>query len=225
MKHLLPPLPYEIDALEPFLSTETLECHYNKHHKGYIQKLNELVAGTRHEGMTLQELVVHAPEGPVYNNAAQAWNHEFYWHSLNPDGSDTPDAAIGKAIRQSFGTVDEFRQAFEKVCLAMFGSGWVWLVKNADGGIGIRALGNAGNPLRDGQHPLLACDLWEHAYYIDYRNQRAKYLQAFWELVNWEFVAENWSRQTPFTQEARQGMRPVRTLPPRNGLHPGIVHR
>ncbi len=214
MKHLLPPLPYETDALEPFLSTETLECHHSKHHKGHVHKLNELVAGTRHEDMTLQELVVRAPEGPVYNNAAQAWNHEFYWHSLNPDGSDTPDAVISKAIRQSFRTIDEFRQAFEKVCLSQFGSGWVWLVKNADGGIGIRALGNAGNPLREGQHPLLACDLWEHAYYIDYRNQRAKYLQAFWELVNWEFVAKNW-QQTP------NPLRHVRAvLPARGRAHP-----
>lgn len=194
MKHALPALPYNLDALEPYISAETVELHYQKHHKGYIHKLNQLVSGTRHADKTLEELVIHAPEGPIYNNAAQAWNHQFYWQSLSPNSSGAPSDEINQAIRQSFGTIDEFRGAFEKISLALFGVGWVWLVKNPDGGLGIRAMGNAGNPLRTGQHPLLACDMWEHAYYIDYRNQKTKYLHAFWDLVNWEFVSQNWAR-------------------------------
>jgi superoxide dismutase, Fe-Mn family len=214
MKHSLPPLPYKTDALEPYLSAETLEYHYSKHHKGYVHKLNELVEGTRYAGMTLEELIIHAPKGPLYNNAAQAWNHEFYWHSLSPNGGDTPDPVVHRAIQQSFGSLDNFRQAFEKACLELFGSGWVWLVENADGSLGIRSLGNAGNPLREGQQPLLACDLWEHAYYIDYRNQRAKYLHAFWDLVNWEFVARNCERgESRFGLPASQ-LRVRQTHPP-----------
>lgn len=212
MKHALPVLPYRLDALEPYISAETIELHYQKHHQGYIHKLNQLVIGTRHADKSLEELVIHAPEGPIYNNAAQAWNHEFYWHSLSPDNSGSPSEEVSHAIRQSFGTLDEFRQAFEKICLALFGVGWVWLVKNHDGGMGIRAMGNAGNPLRTGQHPLLACDMWEHAYYIDYRNQKTKYLHAFWDLVNWEFVSENWARAPLYNDTAPQRTAPRKAM-------------
>lgn len=204
MKHALPPLPYKVDALEPHVSAETLEYHYSKHHRGYVHKLNELIAGTCDEQSTLEELVIRAPQGPLYNAAAQAWNHDFYWHSLSPDSSGTPNPAIGKLIQRSFGSLDEFKQMFEKLSLELFGSGWVWLVRNTDGSLGIRALGNAGNPLREGLQPLLTCDLWEHAYYIDYRNQRARYLKAFWELVNWDFVSDNYALETRFLQPPRQ---------------------
>ncbi len=188
----LPPLPYAQDALAPHISAETLEFHYGKHHKAYVDKLNTLVPGTALEGKSLEEVIKAAGPGPVFNNAAQIWNHTFYWNSLSPKGGDAPTGAIAAAIDKAFGSFDKFKEEFTNSAINNFGSSWTWLVKKADGSVGIVNTSNAGTPLTDASvKPLLTVDLWEHAYYIDYRNARPKYLEHFWQLVNWGFANAN----------------------------------
>ena len=187
----LPSLPYEQDALEPHISAETLEFHYGKHHKTYVDKLNGLVGGTDMENKPLEE-VVKASEGGVFNNAAQTWNHSFYWHCLSPNGGGAPTGKLGEAIDAAFGSFDKFKEDFTASAIGNFGSGWTWLVQKGDGSVAIVNTSNAGTPLTDDSvTPLLTVDVWEHAYYIDYRNARPKYMEAFWNLVNWEFAASN----------------------------------
>jgi len=187
----LPPLPYEQNALEPHISAETLEYHYGKHHKTYVDKLNGLVGGTDMENKSLEE-VVKAAEGGVFNNAAQIWNHTFYWHCLSPSGGGAPSGKLGEAIDAAFGSFDKFKEEFTNSAVNSFGSGWTWLVQKGDGSVAIVNTSNAGTPLTDDSvTPLLTVDVWEHAYYIDYRNARPKYMEAFWNLVNWEFAASN----------------------------------
>lgn len=190
MKHELPPLPYAMDALEPYISKETLEYHYGKHHKAYVDNLNNLIPGTEFENLTLEEIILKA-SGPIFNNVAQVWNHTFYWNSMRPNGGGEPDGKLADAIRRDFGSFEAFKEAFSKAAVTLFGSGWAWLVKNPDGKLQIVQTSNAGNPLTSGQKPLLTCDVWEHAYYIDYRNARPKYVENFWNLVNWDFAAQN----------------------------------
>jgi superoxide dismutase, Fe-Mn family len=186
----LPPLPYALDALAPNLSKETLEYHYGKHHQTYVTNLNNLVPGTEYEGLSLEQIIKKAPAGGVFNNAAQVWNHTFYWHCLTPN-SKAPQSALLDAINKSFESLEKFKEAFSKAAIAQFGSGWAWLVKNSDGSLAITSTSNAGTPISENKKALLTCDVWEHAYYIDYRNARPKYVEKFWELVNWEFVAKN----------------------------------
>lgn len=193
MKHELPVLPYEMDALAPHISQETLEYHYGKHHKTYVDNLNNLIPGTEYEDMGLEEIIKQS-SGGIFNNAAQIWNHTFYWHCLSPNGGGEPTGALADAINDAFGSFDAFKEAFSKTAITTFGSGWGWLVKNADGGLEIVSTSNAGTPMTDKQTALLTCDVWEHAYYIDYRNARPKYLEHFWNLVNWDFVAENFAK-------------------------------
>lgn len=188
----LPALPYAKDALAPHISEETLEFHYGKHHQTYVTNLNNLIAGTSFEDASLESIVARS-EGGMFNNAAQIWNHTFYWNSLSPNGGGAPSAALAEAINSTFGSFDAFKEAFTKCAVTTFGSGWAWLVQNADGSLELVSTSNAGCPLTTGQTPLLTCDVWEHAYYIDYRNARPKYLEAFWALVNWEFAAANFS--------------------------------
>lgn len=188
----LPHLPYADDALEPHISAETISFHYGKHHQTYVTKLNEMVPGTEFEGMSLEEIIMKS-EGGVFNNAAQIWNHTFYWNGLTPNGKDAVSGDLAAAIDAAFGSFDEFKAKFTASCIGNFGSGWTWLVKNADGGLEIVNTANAGCPLTSGQTPLLTCDVWEHAYYIDYRNARPKYVETFWTLVNWDFVAQNFA--------------------------------
>jgi Fe-Mn family superoxide dismutase len=189
----LPPLPYAQDALAPHISAETLEYHYGKHHKAYVDKLNTLVPGTPFEGKSLEE-IIKSSSGPIFNNAAQIWNHTFYWHCLKPNGGGAPSGAVSAAIQQAFGSFEKFKEEFTNSAINNFGSSWTWLVKKADGSVAIVNTSNAATPLTDpNTKPLLTCDLWEHAYYIDYRNARPKYLEAFWALVNWEFVNKNFA--------------------------------
>jgi len=192
MEHKLPELPYAKDALAPNISAETLEYHYGKHHKTYVDNLNKLILGTEFENMNLEEIVKKA-SGGIFNNAAQIWNHTFYWNCLSPKGGGEPSGAIANTIIENFWSFEQFKEKFTNAAVTLFGSGWTWLVKNQDGSLAIEATSNAGNPLKDGKKPLLTCDVWEHAYYIDYRNVRAKYIEAFWKLVDWEFVARNLS--------------------------------
>ncbi|GAA4339681.1 superoxide dismutase [Fe] [Pigmentiphaga soli] len=189
MAHTLPPLPYPQDALAPNISKETLEYHYGKHHQTYVTNLNNLIAGTEFENAPLEEIVKKS-SGGIYNNAAQHWNHSFYWNCLTPKGGQ-PAGKLADAINAKWGSFDAFKDAFNKLAAANFGSGWTWLVKKADGSIDIVNMGAAGNPITNGETPLLTCDVWEHAYYIDYRNARPKYLENFWNVVNWDFVAKN----------------------------------
>ena len=190
MPFTLPELPYALDALAPQISKETLEYHYGKHHQTYVTNLNKLTDGKPEAGKALEALIKTA-KGPVFNNAAQVWNHTFYWNCLKPQGGGLPTGALLEAINTSFGSFDEFKTLFTSMAVGLFGSGWAWLVKDDDGTLGVEAMSNAGNPLTNGQTPLLTCDVWEHAYYIDYRNARAKYMETFWNLVNWDFVAKN----------------------------------
>lgn len=190
MAFTLPALPYALDALEPHISKETLEFHYGKHHQTYVTNLNNLVAGTEQESASLED-VVRSSSGGVFNNAAQVWNHTFYWNSLSPKGGGVPTGALLDAINAKWGSVAAFKDAFSKSAAGNFGSGWTWLVKKADGTLDIVNTSNAATPLTTSDIPLLTCDVWEHAYYIDYRNARPKYLESFWNLVNWEFAAAN----------------------------------
>ena len=189
----LPALPYAKNALEPHITAETLEYHYGKHHNSYVVNLNNLVPGTEFEGKSLEE-IIQTSTGGVFNNAAQIWNHTFYWHCLAPNGGGEPTGALADAIKAAFGSFDAFKEEFTKSCVTNFGSGWTWLVKNADGTVAIANTSNAGCPLTGDATPLLTCDVWEHAYYIDYRNVRPDYVKAFWSLVNWEFAAENFAK-------------------------------
>lgn len=186
-EHALPPLPFPESALEPHISRETVHFHYDVHHRNYINKLNRLIAGTEFEHCQLEE-IVRDSTGEIFNNAGQAWNHDFYWQCLTPGGSATPQGPLGAAIRAAFGSQADFQAQFSKVAEGLFGSGWTWLVQDASGELAIMHTGNAGSPIRSGLHPLLTCDIWEHAYYIDYRNRRPDYLKAFWQLVDWRFV-------------------------------------
>ena len=188
----LPPLPYARNALVPHISEETLDYHYGKHHNTYVVKLNGLVEGTELESKSLEE-IVKTSEGGIFNNAAQIWNHTFYWNCLSPNGGGQPSGALADAINSAFGSFDEFVAKFSDMAVNNFGSSWTWLVKNADGSVEIVNTSNAATPLTTDQTPLLTCDLWEHAYYIDYRNVRPDYLKAFWALVNWEFAAANYA--------------------------------
>mgnify|MGYP003412215465 CR=1 FL=1 len=194
MKHELPPLPYTLDALGPIISKETLEYHYGKHHKAYVDKLNELIPGTEFESLSLENIIKKAPKGPIFNNAAQVWNHTFYWHCMTPEASKNQlKGSLEEAIKQSFGSVEKFKEAFVKAAITQFGSGWAWLIKGAQG-LKIVTTGNAETPMRNGESCLFTCDVWEHAYYIDYRNARPKYLEKFWEVVNWGFITENFEK-------------------------------
>ncbi len=182
-------LPYPIDALAPHISKETLEFHHGKHHATYVKKLNELVAGTEFAKMLLEE-VVKKSTGPMFNNAAQAWNHDFYWNSLTPKGAK-PSGALATALDASFGSFAAFEKEFKEKATAKFGSGWTWLVKGKDGKLAVKNSDDADNPLKWDQAAILVCDVWEHAYYIDRRNERPKYIDAFWALANWDFAAKN----------------------------------
>lgn len=190
MAHELPKLPYAMDALEPVISKETLEYHYGKHHNAYVTNLNNLVAGTEFETLTLEE-VISKSSGGLYNNAAQVWNHTFYWHCLSPNGGGEPTGDLKSAINDAFGSFDSFKEKFSTSAATNFGSGWTWLVKNASGKLEIVNTSNAATPLGTGVTPILTIDVWEHAYYIDYRNARPKYIEAFWKLVNWDFAGSN----------------------------------
>ena len=188
----LPALPYAKNELVPHISEETVEYHYGKHHQTYVTNLNNLIPGTEFDGLTLEEIIVNS-SGPIFNNAAQVWNHTFYWNSLTPKGGGLPTGALANAINTTFGSFAIFKEEFTKCAVTTFGSGWAWLVKNTDGSLALVSTSNAGCPLTTGQTPLLTCDVWEHAYYIDYRNARPSYLEAFWALVNWDFAAANYS--------------------------------
>lgn len=188
----LPALPYAKSALEPHISAETLDYHHGKHHQTYVTKLNGLVEGTEFEGKSLEEIVTSSTGG-IFNNAAQHWNHSFYWKCLSPKGGQ-PAGALADAINDEFGSFDAFKEQFNTSAAGNFGSGWTWLVKTKDGKLAIVNTSNAANPMTDGATPLLTCDVWEHAYYIDYRNSRPNYLKGFWELVNWDFVGENFAK-------------------------------
>jgi Fe-Mn family superoxide dismutase len=190
MPFTLPPLPYAKDALVPYMSQETLEYHYGKHHAAYVSKLNAAVEGTPWDGKSLED-IIRGSDGGLFNNAAQAWNHTFFWNCLTPRGGGLPSGALADAINRSFGSYADFKSRFSNVCAGQFGSGWGWLVKNQDG-LEIMATSNADNPLRHNKTALLTIDVWEHAYYIDYRNDRSQFIAAIMDnLVNWDFVASN----------------------------------
>jgi len=184
----LPPLPYDRTALQPHLSAETLDYHHGKHHRAYVDRLNELIAGSEFEDLPLEDIVRRA-QGSMFNQAAQVWNHNFYWHCLRARGGGDPGGMLAEKISQAFGDVAHLRSEFNRLAMATFGSGWTWLVQRSDGNLAIVTTSNASTPLTGEDVPLLTCDVWEHAYYIDYRNARAQYLEAFWKLVNWDFVA------------------------------------
>jgi superoxide dismutase, Fe-Mn family len=186
-----PRLPYSTDALEPHLSRETQLYHFGKHQRGYFRQFTELVEGTEFQGRGLREIVRTAPAGRLFNAAAQLWNHEFFWHCLSPEGGGYPAGVLSGQLQDSFGSVERFKKMFTTAALDKFGSGWTWLAETRDGRLVIHNTDNAVNPMRLLATPLLVCDVWEHAYYIDYRNDRGKYLDAFWALVNWPFVAAN----------------------------------
>jgi Fe-Mn family superoxide dismutase len=192
MEHKLPVLPYALDALAPHLSKETLEYHYGKHHQTYITNLNNLIKGTEFENADLEEIVKKS-SGGLFNNAAQTWNHTFYWLSLTPNGQGKPAGELAAAIDAKWGSFDAFKAEFDKVAAGTFGSGWAWLVKKADGSLDLVSTSNAATPLTTDAVPLLTCDVWEHAYYIDYRNSRPNYLGGFWNIVNWDEVTKRFA--------------------------------
>lgn len=192
MAHTLPALPYALDALAPAISKETLEYHYGKHHQTYVTNLNNLIPGTEFENLSLEEIIKKS-SGVVFNNAAQVWNHTFYWNSMTPKGAGAPSGALADAINAKWGSFDNFKTEFTKLGLSNFGSGWTWLVKKADGSLDIVNTTGAGTPLTTTDKALLTMDVWEHAYYIDYRNARGKYIEAFWGIINWDFAAKNFA--------------------------------
>jgi Fe-Mn family superoxide dismutase len=193
MAHTLPDLPFAIDALQPHISKETLEYHHGKHHQAYVTNLNNLIAGTDFESKSLEE-VIKGSEGGMFNNAAQVWNHTFYWNCLSPNGGGEATGDIAAAIDKAFGSFAEFKEKFSTSAVTNFGSGWTWLVKNEDGSVELLNTSNAGTALTEaGKTPLLTCDVWEHAYYVDYRNARPGYVAAYWNLVNWDFVNANFA--------------------------------
>lgn len=189
MIHDLPKLPYGLDALEPHISRKTMEFHYGKHHQAYVNNLNTLVAGTVFENVNIEKIVIES-DGPVFNNAAQVWNHTFYFNSLSPSGARRPKEFLMNAINKSFGTFEILKENFTKSATGLFGSGWVWLVRKKDNSLEIIQESNAGNPLKKGLVPILTCDVWEHAYYLDFQNRRPEYIQAFWNLVDWNVVSD-----------------------------------
>lgn len=191
MTHKLPELSYAMDALQPHISNETLEFHYGKHHNAYVTNLNKLIPGTEFENLSLEEIIKKAPAGGIFNNAAQVWNHSFYWECLSPKGGGEPTGKLLALIEKSFGSFAEFKEQFTNSAITNFGSGWTWLVQNEKGGVELLNTSNAGSALTSGKNPLLTIDVWEHAYYVDYRNARPQYVEAFWNLVNWDFVAGN----------------------------------
>ncbi len=194
MEHQLPPLPYAKDALAPHMSEETFDYHYGKHHQAYVTNLNNLIKGTEFENKPLEDIVKSAPAGGVYNNAAQVWNHTFFWNCMKPNGGGAPGGALADAINRKWGSLDEFKKAFQASAVGNFGSGWTWLVKKADGSVDIVNMGPAGTPLTTGDKAVLTIDVWEHAYYIDYRNLRPKFVETFLEhLVNWQFAEANYA--------------------------------
>lgn len=188
MTFTLPPLPYEMDALSPHISRETLEYHYGKHHNAYVVNLNKLANETEFATMSLED-VIKKSSGGLFNNAAQVWNHTFYWHCLSPNGGGEPSGQLAAAIQQSFGSFSAFKEQFTQAAISTFGSGWAWLVQDEESRLKIISTSNAGTPMTMGLRALMTCDVWEHAYYIDYRNARPEYLNAFWKLVNWDFIA------------------------------------
>ncbi|HXH32163.1 MAG TPA: Fe-Mn family superoxide dismutase [Bacteriovoracaceae bacterium] len=190
MEHKLPELPYPKDALKPHISAETLEYHHGKHHKAYVTKLNELIKGTRYENMPLEE-IVKTSEAGIFNNSAQAWNHTFFWNCLSPKGGGLPKGKIGEIITKKWGSYDKFKDEFSKAAIDTFGSGWTWLVQNKQGDVEIFTTANAETPMTSGLKALMTIDVWEHAYYIDYRNVRPDFVNAYWKLINWEFVNKN----------------------------------
>ena len=194
MEHQLPALPYPKDALAPHMSAETFDYHYSKHHQAYVTNLNNLIKGTDFESKSLEDIVKSAPAGGVYNNAAQIWNHTFFWNCMKPNGGGAPGGALADAINKKWGSLDEFKKAFQTSAVGNFGSGWTWLVKKADGSVDIVNMGPAGTPLTTGDKALLTIDVWEHAYYIDYRNLRPKFVETFLaHLVNWQFAEANYA--------------------------------
>ena len=184
----LPALPYAQDALAPHISAETLEYHYGKHHKAYVDNLNKMIEGTEFADMSLED-IVRKSQGGMFNNAAQVWNHTFYWNCMSPDGGGEPTGKLADAINAAFGDFEKFKEEFTKTAVGTFGSGWGWLVQKADGSVALVSTSNAATPLTGDDTPLMTCDVWEHAYYIDYRNARPKYVEAFWNLVNWDFIS------------------------------------
>ena len=192
MEHTLPQLPYAIDALAPHISQETLEYHYGKHHQTYVTNLNNLVKDGEFANSTLEEIIKKS-SGGIFNNAAQVWNHSFYWNCLSPQGGGEPTGALKEAINTKFGSFEEFKKQFTATCVGTFGSGWGWLVKTPTGELELVSTSNAATPLTSVNKALLTCDVWEHAYYIDYRNSRPNYMAAFWNLVNWDFVSKNFA--------------------------------
>ena len=190
MTFTLPQLPYAMNALAPHISEETLQYHYGKHHQAYVNNLNKLIPGTEFENLSLEEIIMKS-KGGVFNNAAQVWNHTFYWHSLTPNGGGEPKGKLADAITKNFGSFDAFKEQFTQAAATTFGSGWAWLVRDDAGALKIISTSNAATPMTEGLTALLTCDVWEHAYYIDYRNARPDYINAFWALVNWDFAASN----------------------------------
>ena len=191
MEHTLPPLPYAQDALAPHISKETLEFHYGKHHQTYVTNLNNLIKGTEFENLSLEDIVKKS-SGGVFNNAAQVWNHTFYWNGLKPQGGGAPTGALADAINAKWGSFDKFKEEFTKTAIGTFGSGWAWLVKKADGSLDLVSTSNAATPLTTDAKPLLTCDVWEHAYYLNYMSDRKKYINNFWKVVNWDKVSEKY---------------------------------
>lgn len=189
MAYELPQLPYNMDALQPYISKETLEYHYGKHHAAYVNNLNKLVDGTAFANASLEEIIKNA-DGGVFNNGAQVWNHTFYWNCMSPEGNREPSGALLNAIKSDFGSFEEFKDKFSKAAATLFGAGWAWLVKDSAGKLKIVQESNAGNPLRNGLEPIMTCDVWEHAYYIDKRNRRPAYIDDFWNLVDWETIGK-----------------------------------
>ncbi|MCX7736238.1 MAG: superoxide dismutase [Fe] [Candidatus Kapabacteria bacterium] len=190
MKFELPELPFPKDSLKPHISEETFDYHHGKHHAAYVNNLNNLIAGTEFENMTLEEIIKKS-QGGVFNNAAQTWNHTFFWHCLSPNSGGTPTGKVMEELTKNFGSFEKFKDDFSKAAATLFGSGWAWLVKNNDGSLEIVQTSNAGTPLTTDKKPILTLDVWEHAYYIDYRNARPKFIEMFWEIVNWDHVLKN----------------------------------
>jgi Fe-Mn family superoxide dismutase len=188
MTHELPALPYAPNALEPVISAKTIEFHYGKHHQAYVTNLNKLIAGTEFEAAGLEAIIMKATGG-IFNNAAQVWNHTFYWNCLKPGGSAAPSGKLATAITEAFGSFEAFKEQFTTAATTLFGSGWAWLVKDAAGKLKIVQESNAGNPMKSGLTPLFTMDVWEHAYYLDYQNRRPDYIAALWTLVDWDAVA------------------------------------
>ena len=194
MAHTLPDLPFAKNALEPHMSAETLEYHHDKHHQAYVTNLNNLIPGTEYENMSLEDIIKKAPAGGIYNNAAQVWNHTFFWNCLSPNGGGAPNGPLMDAINKKWGSFEEFKKAFQASAVGNFGSGWTWLVKKADGSVDIVNMGAAGTPLTTGDKPLFTVDVWEHAYYIDYRNLRPKFVETYLtNLANWRFAESNFA--------------------------------